>query len=81
MVLHRSPDKDWNVEEEMKGWRLGEGRVCLPTTMTGKTASPMHDVQRDLWKMQHRWFCDVSSVLFLLTETEAEMVTGDSVLS
>ena len=25
--------------------------------------------------MQHHWFADVSSVPFLVTETEAEMVT------
>ena len=30
VVLHRSPDKDWNVEEEMKGWGLGEC-PCLPS--------------------------------------------------
>ena len=29
VVLYRSHDKDWNVEEEMKGWGLGE-RPCLP---------------------------------------------------
>ena len=30
VVLYRSPDKDWNVEEEMKGWGLEE-RPCLPS--------------------------------------------------
>ena len=29
VVLHRSPDKDWNFEKEMKGWGLGEW-LCLP---------------------------------------------------
>ena len=28
-VLYRPPDEDWNVEEEMKGWGLGES-PCLP---------------------------------------------------
>ena len=28
-VLYRSPDKDWNVGREMKGWGLGE-RPTLP---------------------------------------------------
>ena len=28
VVLYRSPDKDWNVEKEIKGWGLGEG-PCL----------------------------------------------------
>ena len=31
VVLYRSHDKDWNVEEEMKGWELGE-RPWLPLT-------------------------------------------------
>ena len=30
VVLHRSPDKDWNDEEEMKGWGLGEFPYLLP---------------------------------------------------
>ena len=30
VVLYTSPDKDWNVEEEMKGWGLGEW-PCLPS--------------------------------------------------
>ena len=30
MVLYRSPDKDWNVEEEMMGWGLGESPCLLP---------------------------------------------------
>ena len=30
VVLYRSPDKDWNVEEEMKGWGLGKW-PCLPS--------------------------------------------------
>ena len=30
MVLSRSPDKDRDVEKEMKGWRLGEWPCLLP---------------------------------------------------
>ena len=30
VVLYRSPDKDWNDEEEMKGWGLGELLCVLP---------------------------------------------------
>ena len=30
VVLFKSPDKDWDVEKEMKGWGLGEW-PCLPS--------------------------------------------------
>ena len=30
VVLDRSPDKDWDVGREMKGWGLGEGPVLPP---------------------------------------------------
>ena len=30
VVLYKSPDKDWNDEEEMKGWRLEEFPYLLP---------------------------------------------------
>ena len=29
VVLYRSPDKDWNVEEEMKGWGFGRMSVSV----------------------------------------------------
>ena len=41
MVLYRTLDKDWNVEEEVTGWVWENVCVCLPTTMIGTTTLPM----------------------------------------
>ena len=30
VVLYRSPDRDWNDDEEMKGWGVGEFPCLLP---------------------------------------------------
>ena len=31
VLLCNAPDKDWNHEEELKGWGLGNARSCRPT--------------------------------------------------
>ena len=36
-VLYRSPDKDWDVEREMKGWGLGDGLCSRCVMMTVET--------------------------------------------
>ena len=37
VFLYRSPDKDWNDEEEMKGWVWEKSRTCCPTTVSATT--------------------------------------------
>ena len=52
VVLYRSPDKDWNVEEEMKGWGLGESVSAL----LGRRHFRYVKMQRGLRRMQHHCF-------------------------
>ena len=47
VVLYRSPDKDWDVEKEMKGWRL---------KWLGRRHFWCMKVERELRKMAHPWF-------------------------
>ena len=35
ILLSYAPDRDWNLEEEMKGWGAGEGPLLPPSAVRG----------------------------------------------
>ena len=75
VVLYMAPDKDWNVEEEMKGGGLRNVRASLPATMAGTTTFPMREDATGSPEDAAPLFLRCVLCSLLLIETEAEIVT------
>ena len=59
VLLCDKPDKDWNHEEELKGWGLGECPLLPPCSVDNDELSDAWERQQMVIGMQHCWFDNV----------------------